>query len=253
MHRLDEMLQAVGRHHGEMLNACQIARTLSVSRREVSWMLRELQGHGYLRLLRPMPQPAPADSVRKKRLYLKPRAWKQAMPRTKHPGSCIRVPTQGQLAARITDRLIKRESARRRPAKACYHIGRYRRRGVDLVVQRASGWRIGFCFEPHVGNRWSDKAVTALQQALQERLIDLAILVTCGGYPSVMPGRIVRVQAPLLLALYGRLTVEGLDPRELHDVFRAIDERFDIVLARFVPPTASLKMKLPPDLRARPP
>jgi len=128
---------------------------------------------------------------------------------------CMRVPIQGQLAARITDGIIERECWRGGGShpSSFYAMGRYRRRGVDLVVSRPGGRRLGFCFEPWPSPRCSDRAYRALREAIAEGWIHAGILVTCEGSPGIRDGGVVRLPAPLLLVMYSQWTEQAV-PRE---------------------------------------
>jgi len=240
MFKLHELLRAFSRHHGEMLNTSAVARTLAVTPLRVGQYLEELRSRGYIRLLPACSQPIAADMVRKPRLYLRRRGWKQAFAEVASPQGCRRVPLQVDLASRITDEIIERESSRRRPSRF-YCLGRYRRRGVDLVVQRASGWRIGFCFEPRIATREYDSASEALLEALERGWIDAAILTIAEGLPVV--GRrsgLIRVPSPLLLTMYSQWTDELLTPEDLDALAQWLATSNQIIVGVFCSPYGPL-------------
>ena len=134
------------------------------------------------------------------------------------------MPLQAQLASRIGDGIIERETAAYRGSRF-YCMGRYRRRGVDLVVERASGWRLGFCFEPRWGLRQWGQAVEALQEAVAAGWIDSAILVTCEAEPNIGRRGVLYLPGPLLLAMYGQWTSEGAttDPEGREDLYKVLN------------------------------
>jgi len=235
MYRLHELLRAFGRHHGEMLNTSAVARTLATTRLQVGRYIRSLRSEGYLRLLPSLPQPRPSDMIRRPRLYLRARAFKHVFARVPAPGGCLRVPVQAELAARITDSVIERETSRRR-SSGFHSMGRYRRRGLDLVVTRPSGWRIGFCFEPRAADPHSDKAVQALREALASGWIDAAILVTCSGFPGLGRRGVLFLPAPLLLAMYSQWTSEVKPSVDLAPLLEWIGEHREIVVCGVVSP-----------------
>ena len=156
MFKRHEVLRAFAAHHGQMLNYAAVGRTLATTRLKVGRYLNRLQDEGALRLLPALPEPHPPDMIRRPRLYLRASAWAEAFAANPHPAGCLRVPLQAQLASRIGDGIIERETAACRGSRF-YCMSRYRRRGVDLVVERASGWRLGFCFEPRwVVPQWAE-------------------------------------------------------------------------------------------------
>ncbi len=237
MYRLHELLRAFACHHGEMLNASAIARTLGTTPFQVGRHMRRLKAAGYLRALPALPEPCPADMIRKQRLYLRPRGWKQAFVRAENPDGCVRVPIQGELAARITDGVIERESSPGRRHPSSFHsMGRYRRRGVDLIVTRHSGRRIGFSFEPRGTDRNASQAARALREALRKRWIHAAILVTCEGLPWVRAGDVLSVPGPLLLALYSRWTSDAVASENMYDLLTWIRDQMEILIGGFSDP-----------------
>jgi hypothetical protein len=150
--------------------------------------------------------------IRRPRLYLRARGWSQVFAANPLPGGCQRVPVQGQLAARVTDGIIERETAINSGSRF-FAMGRYRRRGVDLVVSRATGWRIGFCFEPRSFE--DDRAAEALREALAAGWIDAAILVSCEGWPALKRGGLLYLPGALLLAMYRQWTSRAIGSERL--------------------------------------
>jgi hypothetical protein len=234
-----ELLRAFAAHHGQWLNFSAVARTLATSRLDVGRHLRRLRSGGYLRLLPALPQPCAPDMIRRPRLYLRARAWRDAFASTPSAGCCMRVPVQGQLASRITDGVIERETTRRR-CSGFYSMGRYRRRGVDLVVARPSGWRVGLCFEPRPSDKRADKAIAALREALASGWINAAILVSCEGYPGIGRGGVLQLPAPLFLAMYGQWTSESAGIEEVAALLHWLDEQTQVVLWGFSDPEEPL-------------
>jgi len=235
-----EVLRAFAAHHGQMLNYAAVGRTLATTRLKVGRYLRRLQEEGALRLLPALPEPCPPDMIRRPRLYLRAGAWAEAFAANPHASGCLRVPLQAQLASRIGDGIIERETAACRGSRF-YCMGRYRRRGVDLVVERASGWRLGFCFEPRTMLRQWSQAVEALREAQAARWINAAILVTCEGEPNFERHGVLHLPGPLLLAMYGQWTSEGattdLESREdLYRVLKWLNGEFLMILGLFWDP-----------------
>jgi hypothetical protein len=237
VYRLHELLRAYACHHGQMLNTSAVARTLGTTPFQVSRQMRQLRAAGFLRLLPALPHPSPHDIIRKPRVYLRPRGWRHAFVKAEFPSGCMRVPIQGELAARTTDSVIERETARRRRHPSTFHsMGRYRRRGVDLVVARHSGRRIGFCFEPRGTDRSSAHAARALREALRSRWIHTAILVTCEGTPCVRGSNVLSLPAPVLLAFYSRWTSEDILSENVQDLLRWINDQYEILTGGFSDP-----------------
>jgi hypothetical protein len=121
-------------------------------------------------------------------------------------------------------------------------MGRYRRRGVDLVVTRHSGRRIGFSFEPRGTDRSASQAARALREALRMRWIHTAILVTCEGLPWVRGGDVLSVPGPLLLALYSRWTSDAVPSENLYDLLTWIRDQMQIVIGGFSDPRSPMAL-----------
>jgi hypothetical protein len=83
-----------------------------------------------------------------------------------------------------------------------YTMGCYRGRGIDLVIQRRSGQRIGFSFEQRAQGQDYRRALQSMSKALKERWIDRGFLITCAT--SVHKHRCGAVLMPpaVLLAYY---------------------------------------------------
>jgi hypothetical protein len=224
LYKLHELLRAFAQHHSQMLNSSAVARALVTTQVQVGRYLRRLKGDGYLRLLPALPEPCPSDMIRKPRLYLRPRAWTLAFLRADSPEGCVRLPVFAELAARTTDGVIEHETNRSRRRKSEFHsMGRYRRRGVDLVVVRPSGRRIGLCFEPRPTDSRANLAIVALQEAVASRWIHTAILVTCEGLPRIVHGTVLCLPASLLLAMYSQWTGEATTREDIASLFSWLD------------------------------
>ncbi len=241
MYHRHELLRALGALHGQMLNYSAVARTLATTRLQVDRFMRRLRGDGYLRLLPSLPCPCPPDMIRRPRLYLRARAWREVFAATPSPGACQRVPLQGQLASRITDGIIERETDGHKGSRF-FSMGRYRRRGVDLVVVRASGWRVGFSFEPWPLGRQAERAVAALRQALDSGWINAAVLVSCEGSPALGRANLLYLPAPLLLAMYRLWTSNAATRETLYELLRWLDEQVEMVLGGFSDPEQPLSL-----------
>ena len=187
------------------------------------------------KLIRPVTPSNSPDVIRRPRLYLRQRAWKHAFAPAPSARGCLRVPVQGQLASRITDAVIERETSSRRPS-AFYAMGRYRARGVDLVVRRPSGWRIGFCFEPSRRGGSANPACSALLQALAEGWIDAAILVCCEGEPAIRRRSLLCLPPPVLLAMYHQWTSQATSSEQIEEMLRWLNGQMLLFLGTFFGP-----------------
>lgn len=241
MFKRHEVLRAFAAHHGQMLNYAAIGRTLATTRLETGRYLRHLHADGWLRLLPSLPAPCPPDIIRRPRLYMRRRAWKEVFAPDPHPQGCLRVPIQSQLASRITDAIIERETSSQK-GSLFYSMGRYRARGIDLVVQRAGGFRLGFCFEPWPHSRQAQTACNALHQAMEAGWINSAIMVCCEGSPAKGRYGLLYLSAPLLLAFYSHWSSPWLDRWQVSDLLQWLNEQQQMLLGGFRAPEDSMSL-----------
>jgi hypothetical protein len=135
---------------------------------------------------------------------------------------------------------MERETSRRRPSRF-YAMGRYRRRGVDLVVVRPSGWRLGLCVEPDCEGTMCRKALEALLEALACGWIDSAILLTGRGFPGFVRGQL-RLPVPLFLAMYGLWSSEMVSKEQMAALLYWLDGEFLVALGGFSDPEQPLRL-----------
>jgi hypothetical protein len=240
VYQLHELLRAFSAHHGQWLNYSAVCRTLATTRHDAGRHLKRLRQSGHLRLLPALPAPCPPDLIRRPRLYLRARAWTHAFAPNPKAAACLRVPVQAQLAARITDAVIERETAAHSGSRF-YSMGRYRRRGVDLVVARRSGWRVGLCFELRPWDRKADRAFAALREALASGWINAGIVASCSEEPGIARGGVLYLPAPLLLAFYRQWTAKAAGREQSLAMLRWLGEQYqDLILGLFSDPAEPL-------------
>ena len=211
----DRVLRVVSRQHCELQNISALARGLGRGRCRVHTELRRRIQTGWLRRIRSLPPPHSPETIRSDRLFLSAKAWKTLLGRepTKLRARYQRELVSSLLIPQMIERIVSLELFGKNRSSPPYYrlshiytMGCYRGRGIDLVIERRGGMRIGFTFENLPQDRDYRRALESMDRALTEGWIDRGFLITCETTMHKHRGGAVLIPAAVLLAYYDSWT-----------------------------------------------
>ena len=211
----DQLLRVVARHSCELLNISLLGRSLGMGRTRVRRKLLLLMKAGWLRRLASLPAPHSPETILTDRIFLRAKAQKRLL--GVHPkemkNAYSREVLAMQMIPEMVELVIKTELFGKKGhgpfyyrKSKIYSMGCYRGRGIDLVVERRGGFRIGFTFEPKPKGENYRKAAECMTNALENGWINRGFLITHTPGAWRYRSGVFRLPAVLLMAYYDTWT-----------------------------------------------